>query len=328
MKTYKKVFACTLAAGIVLCAAGFAMANFDVRGLDKGGRYETRQYSASEPVSSVRILAQNAGIRVEKSEGGIQIEYSENKLYRYEVSLEGGVLSLSAIPTKWYQNLINFSSVSVPPVTLRLDETAYEEIFLKTDNGDISSALSLSAETLSVSTDNGNIDFAGADVSGDAQFSSNNGNIRLSGISCTGKLTAESDQRRYRGEGCFRLGGNIRLGAGKYPPRGPGRGRFRPPFHRARGYPRLPLRRRFRLFRPRKHRTRKLQSDKFRRRRKDAYRHDRPRRHRNFLPRLTTKNSCRTQCPADFSYISFAALGRSRGFSGLDDDAHKAVFER
>lgn len=161
MKTYKKVFACTLAAGIVLCAAGFAMANFDVRGLDKGGRYETRQYSVSEPVSSVRILAQNAGIRVEKSEGGIQIEYSENKLYRYEVSLEGGVLSLSAIPTKWYQNLINFSSVSVPPVTLRLDETAYEEIFLKTDNGDISSALSLSAETLSVSTDSGDIDFAG-----------------------------------------------------------------------------------------------------------------------------------------------------------------------
>lgn len=143
MKTYKKVFACTLAAGIVLCAAGFAMANFDVRGLDKGGRYETRQYSASEPVSSVRILAQNAGIRVEKSEGGIQIEYSENKLYRYEVSLEGGVLSLSAIPTKWYQNLINFSSVSVPPVTLRLDETAYEEIFLKTDNGDISSAFGI-----------------------------------------------------------------------------------------------------------------------------------------------------------------------------------------
>ena len=193
MKTYKKVFACTLAAGIVLCAAGFAMANFDVRGLDKGGRYETRQYSASEPVSSVRILAQNAGIRVEKSEGGIQIEYSENKLYRYEVSLEGGVLSLSAIPTKWYQNLINFSSVSVPPVTLRLDETAYEEIFLKTDNGDISSALSLSAETLSVSTDSGDIDFAGTDVSGDAQFSSDNGNIRLSDISCTGKLTAESD---------------------------------------------------------------------------------------------------------------------------------------
>lgn len=201
MKTYKKVFACTLVAGIVLCAAGFAMANFDVRGLDKGGRYETRQYSASEPVSSVRILAQNAGIRVEKSEGGIQIEYSENKLYRYEVSLEGGVLSLSAIPTKWYQNLINFSSVSVPPVTLRLDETAYEEIFLKTDNGDISSALSLSAETLSVSTDNG--DIGAKDVSAsEAIFGSALGNIRPEALDVAVSARLSTELGDIRGSLC------------------------------------------------------------------------------------------------------------------------------
>lgn len=193
MKIYQKIFACTLAAGAVLCFTGLSMANFDLSAFGSGGRYETKHFSPQDEITSLRIESRNADIRLEKTDGDFEIEYSENRLVRYTLTVENGVLTFSPVPVKWYQGLVNFSPDTPSPVTIRLDKEIWENISLTTDNGDITGDLPLSATSFIADTDNGNVNFSNLTVSGDAAFSSDNGNVRLAGTDCSGGLSAETD---------------------------------------------------------------------------------------------------------------------------------------
>lgn len=194
MKMYWKIFICILIIGVILCIAGFAMSGFQWSNLNSGGKYEAKSFTTNEKVNNITVDVKNAAVVLLKAENSEEfaVEYKENKSFRYDVQYSDGSFSIIAIKAKWYRNFFNLG-IATPRIEIYLNEDAFENISLVTQNGSVSTEVPLSAGSFRAETDNGKITVKNLSVVGDAVFKSDNGKVSVEKVVCGGKLSAETD---------------------------------------------------------------------------------------------------------------------------------------
>ena len=210
-----------LAAGLVLLIAVMAVSALNAKATELV--YEKKDYTVSAAgVEEIRIRARNMPVSVTPSDASeIAIHYSTCEKDPYEVTLDGGVLTLKykndlfTDISNWFSGAFNVFTNSNPRVEVIVPAAYAGALRLDTSNGPVSvsnlpslgsvrintsnSAIevsNVSAMTVEAHTSNGAVTLDTAAVSGAVDMKSSNGTLTARQVVARGSLRMETSNGR------------------------------------------------------------------------------------------------------------------------------------
>ena len=123
-------------AGLVICFAELAAADFDFTRLDSTAYVDSKHAPEGE-FTRISVDTDRADVYICISESGkCEIECHEPEKRLHSVSVRDGVLSISQEKAKWYEEFF-FMNLKRPRVTLRLPKAQYESLRLAGSTGSV-----------------------------------------------------------------------------------------------------------------------------------------------------------------------------------------------
>ena len=187
-----------LLAGIAVCVVAMAVLGFNFRALSTVN-YETRTYPAVGTFENISISTQTDEVRFLPSEDGkCSVVCREMEGVSHNIKVQDGALSIETVNERSWMDEISINGGS-PSITVYLPGTAYQDVTVQTDTGDIEIPADFSLRNLQVRGDTADVECL-ADISGKAEIKLTTGDIRLSelkagsldlGVS-TGEVTVRS----------------------------------------------------------------------------------------------------------------------------------------
>ncbi len=180
-----------LAAVVIVFAAGMAATAFSGRAKDLV--YEKRDYAAeASGIQQVRIKARNMPVMVTASDSEeIVIHYFTCGEDPYEVSLEGGALTLAYIN----ETLTNYSTSSDPRVDLILPAAYAGDLLLESSNAQVNVSGLTAAGEVRIDTSNAPIEVNSV-VAAFLSAHTSNGAVTLDQLAVSGTADARSSNGR------------------------------------------------------------------------------------------------------------------------------------
>lgn len=173
----KRIFiiaALMVAFGLTLALCGAFALNFDFSLLETDPHTD-RSVDIVDPFNSISA---NCGVKILPSESGADYAvFTEEKNITYTLSVENGVLTLTQIDQRAWQDYIGLS-ITHPQATLYLTQTELTALTVQTHSENINVAEGFHFETAALETTSGNIDFH-ADVRGELHVQTTSGNLSI-----------------------------------------------------------------------------------------------------------------------------------------------------
>ena len=183
-------------------------------------KYETKIFEISEEFGALSADVDSGDIVFKEADDGkCKITCRQRESEPYSVTVNDGVLSISAKSTlKWYGYIgrLDFSS---PSMTVYLPKKAYGDIKINGSTGDITlpdgftfESIDANSDTgdvkcesdvtgrLKISLSTGDIDLRGLSA-GEIELKTSTGNMSLRGVECAGDIKAEMSTGNFTAEG-------------------------------------------------------------------------------------------------------------------------------
>ena len=162
---------------LVLC---LALGGLVLSGCSGGeAQFEEKSYTPDAQVSAVTIDVQDRDVTVELSDDGqVHIQYFESSKEFYDISVSGGVLTMTGATDKSWADYIGLApSAEYRKIVLQVPDAVLENLTITTTNEDIT--LPSLSVTGSVSLDNngGDISFDSLDVGTALTLNVKNGDV-------------------------------------------------------------------------------------------------------------------------------------------------------
>ncbi len=189
------VAAACIILGIIICAAGMLMIDFDLTELNSATA-ETNVHEITQDFDSISIDVTEADVRLEPSADGVcRVVCEETDRVRHSVSVTADTLSIGRVDTrKWYERFgIFFNKMSV---CVYLPEDEYGELKIKSVSGNIVISLGCETECIEVNSTSGDVSFS-AVSDGNVVIKSVSGNITAADISA-GSISVKSTSGRLK----------------------------------------------------------------------------------------------------------------------------------
>lgn len=168
------IAALMVAFGLTLALCGAFALNFNFSHL------ETKPHTdrSVDIADTFNSIAANCGVKILPSESDTDYAvFTEEEGITYMIGVENGVLTLTQIDQRSWQNYIGLS-ITPPQATLYLTQTELNALTVQTRSENISIAEDFSFETATLETASGNIDFL-ADVHGELHAQTASGNLNI-----------------------------------------------------------------------------------------------------------------------------------------------------
>lgn len=193
MKSSKKitiiVALCFMLAGVLVCAGGFAAANFNFERFDYSV-YTTNDYTFTEKLSNINIDCDTAKIDIlESKNNSCKLTCYEDEKFPHKVILEDGTLTITEAKKHWY-DYIKMFNFRTPQITLYLPHEMYNSITLRTDTGHINTE-HISATKMELKTSTGPINLQNTEHAEYIDLKATTGKVEVRNTNCT-NLKAET----------------------------------------------------------------------------------------------------------------------------------------
>ena len=179
MKRYRKALmiaaAISIAAGLALCAAAYAMVGGDFSKLSTTPPYEEKSvsYSADE-LTAITLLDRNTSVRLEPSDDQqVHITYYENEAEQYHCSISAGELRVEKVELGGWLNHAG--------INFHFEDTSVVIAVPQQYTG-----------AISLSTTNAPVTVADLDLQEDLSVQTTNNDIQIRTVRCTGSLYAQT----------------------------------------------------------------------------------------------------------------------------------------
>lgn len=193
--------------GLVLFTLTMTAAQWDFTRLD-GTAYATVTTPVTEPFTSVSVQLDTADVVFCPTEDGTcRVVSVESEECPHTVTVENGVLTVTATDNRrWYDNIL-FFGLGSPSVTVYLPRGDYEALTVEGTTGDVDIPADFTFASARVEVTTGDVVMAasvagsltvdvttgqlrlGALSAGDVTLETGTGTVTLSEVSCTGKLS-------------------------------------------------------------------------------------------------------------------------------------------
>lgn len=185
------VAAILLVAGTALFLAGFAMMNFNFKGMTDM-KYTTQTHKITEDFSSISIKISVADIAFIVSDSGeSRVECYENDKHIHTVAVNDGVL---CIGEKKSFNVFNFINIDFdhPRVTLYLTRTEYDSLHINSDTSLIVVPREFSFGGCNIQNRTGNVSYTAPTATG-LSIKTTTGRIMVSDISVSENIYLQAN---------------------------------------------------------------------------------------------------------------------------------------
>ena len=181
------VLGCTLFVG---CSAanGFDWSKLSTE------KYEKKLYNIEQAFQNITVEDDTSDVKLLPATDGVcKIEYNESKNITYSMSVDGDMLAIKKIDNrKWYHHIgFNFAA---PDLTVYLPETAYKNVMISLDTGDVTVSTGFSFESLRIKVSTGDVSMS-ATVAGDLNVEASTGDISVSNTSAASASLTTSTGR-------------------------------------------------------------------------------------------------------------------------------------
>ena len=185
------VAAILLVAGTALFVSGFAMMNFNFKGMTDM-KYTTQTHKITEDFSSISIDISVADIAFILSDNGeTRVECYENDKHIHTVAVNDGVLCIGEQKSF---NVFNFINIDFdkPRVTLYLTRTQFDSLHINSDTSLIAVPAQLSFNACNIQNRTGTVSFNATTTAG-LSIKTTTGRIMVSDIAPTGDVHLQTN---------------------------------------------------------------------------------------------------------------------------------------
>ena len=162
---------------LVLC---LALGGLVLSGCSGGeAQFEEKSYTPDAQVSAVTIDVQDRDVTVELSDDGqVHIQYFESSKEFYDISVSGGVLTMTGATDKSWTDYIGLSpSAEYRKIVLQVPDAMLENLTITTTNEDITLPSLSVTGSVSLDCNGGDISFDSLDVGTALTLNVKNGDV-------------------------------------------------------------------------------------------------------------------------------------------------------
>lgn len=162
---------------LVLC---LALGGLVLSGCSGGeAQFEEKSYTPDAQVSAVTIDVQDRDVTVELSDDGqVHIQYFESSKEFYDISVSGGVLTMTGATDKSWTDYIGLSpSAEYRKIVLQVPDAVLENLTITTTNEDITIPSLSVTGSVSLDCNGGDISFDSLDVGMALTLNVKNGDV-------------------------------------------------------------------------------------------------------------------------------------------------------
>lgn len=162
---------------LVLC---LALGGLVLSGCSGGeAQFEEKSYTPDAQVSAVTIDVQDRDVTVELSDDGqVHIQYFESSKEFYDISVSGGVLTMTGVTDKSWIDYIGLSpSAEYRKIVLQVPDAVLENLTITTTNEDITLPSLSVTGSVSLDCNGGDISFDSLDVGTALTLNVKNGDV-------------------------------------------------------------------------------------------------------------------------------------------------------